>query len=280
MILKVFLVDAMVDGPFSGSPITVLYLSSPLEMFKMASLASEFGTAETVFILPHGEAFLLRFFTPAKEIKMGVHGCQAAAHIIYELGICPPTAEVSFLTQEGEVLIRHHMPDFTSMEMDTETREELNGDAKDSHAPLLSLDPKDVEWAIKTPGNDIILALSDYAVLKRLEPNLPAIMNSDFKAVSATVMAKQGADCDYCLRTFRPSREGAEEQSSGVINRSLAPHWAKLLQKKSLAVRQLSKRGGIMTIELPSSDKLIFKGRARTVLRADIVLENVATNPL
>jgi PhzF family phenazine biosynthesis protein len=163
MILKVFLVDALMDGPFSGAPTTVLYLSEPMERFKMASLAAEFGTTESVFALPHGDAFLLRFFTPQAEIKIGAHSSQAAAHIIYEMGICPPTEKVTLLTQEGEALARHFDPDVTSIELDEEPMTPLGTEEIGEMAPLLGLEPKEVEWGAMTSGKKAILALHDYS---------------------------------------------------------------------------------------------------------------------
>jgi PhzF family phenazine biosynthesis protein len=276
MIQKVFLVDALVDGPFSGSPTTVLYLTDPLERFKMASLAAEFGTSESVFVLPHEEAYLLRFFTPLMEIKLGVHACQAAAHIIYEMGLCPPTAVLTFLTQEGEVTARHFAQDVTSIELDTDLYKDLDKDDIERYAPLLGVTPGDVEWGILTSGRKVILAIGDYNLLKRVEPNLAEILNARLNGIAATVQAKQNGDCDYYLRSFRPNKENSEDHVSGSLNRVLAPYWSKILQKKDLVTRQLSKRGGLLHVDLSKNDKVTMKGRATTVLRADVILESLS----
>jgi PhzF family phenazine biosynthesis protein len=276
MIHKVFLVDALVDGPFSGAPTTVLYLTDPLERFKMASLAAEFGTSESVFILPHDQAYLLRFFTPLMEIKLGVHACQAAAHIIYEAGLRPPTADITFLTQEGEVTARHFAQAVTSIELDTDLFKNLEREDIDRYAPLLGIDAGEVEWGIVTAGRRVVLALGDYNLLKRVEPNLEEILKAKLNGIAATVSSKQNADCDYYLRAFRPNPENFEEHISGSLNRALAPRWSKILQKKELVTRQLSKRGGLVSIEMTKADKVTMKGRATTVLRADIILESLS----
>ncbi|MDR2460716.1 MAG: PhzF family phenazine biosynthesis protein [Deltaproteobacteria bacterium] len=273
MIQKVFLVDALVDGPFSGAPTTVIYLSDPLERFKMASLAAEFGTTESVFLLPHGKSFLLRFFTPATEIKLGVHACQVAAHIVYELGFRPPNSPVTFLTQEGEVFCQHTAPDLTSIELDAQNSIDLPKEELDGFGAFLGLEPSNVSWGIRTPGNLMVLALTDPSLLKQLKPKLSEIMNAKLDVLAATALSNRMGESDYLLRSFRPTWEPCEEHVSGSINRALAPRWSKILKKKELVTRQLSKRGGLVTIEIPNPDRVILKGRAKTVLRADIILD-------
>jgi predicted PhzF superfamily epimerase YddE/YHI9 len=101
-------------------------------------------------------------------------------------------------------------------------------------------------------------------------------MKAGLKGIAATVPARQQlGDCDYYLRSFRPNQESAEEHVSASLNRSLAPRWSKILQKRELVCRQISRRGGLTNIEIPCPGKVILKGRARTVLRSDILLESV-----
>jgi PhzF family phenazine biosynthesis protein len=277
MIRKLLLVDSIVDGPFSGSPTNVIYLLNPIERFKMASLAAEFGTLETVFILPYGESFLLRFFTPLIELKLGVNASLAAAHVIFEIGITPPNLPVSFLTQAGEIIVRHLPPDSYTMELDAASSTPLDKAVTESFAQFLGFSPTQVSWGILTSGNMAVLAVEDLSVLKRLEPNLLEIMKSKVDGVAVTALAKQAGDVDYYLRAFRPKLVGhREEHVSGSINLALGQVWGKILGKKELSARQLSKRGGLMTIELVDDERVILKGRALTVLRSDIVLEDLS----
>ncbi|MDR1164387.1 MAG: PhzF family phenazine biosynthesis protein [Deltaproteobacteria bacterium] len=276
MIQKVFLVDALADGPFSGAPTRVIFLTSPIERFKMASLAAELGAQETVYVLPHSQAYILRFFTPQAEIKLGVQGAMAAAHLIYDIGIRPPDEPLPFLTQEGEARAAFIPPDACSLTLDAEPASPLRDEDIRLAAPLLDLSPRQIAWGLGLPGKTLILAVDDYQLLKRLEPNLANITREGLGlgGVAVTALAKRG-DCDYYLRSFRPKLGLGEESVSGGVNRSLAPHWGKLLGKTRLTARQLSRRGGLMTVEIQSPDRVVLQGRSTTVLRADILLEDL-----
>jgi PhzF family phenazine biosynthesis protein len=275
MIQKVFLVDALVDGPFSGSPTSVFFLASPLERFKMASLAGEIGTLESVYVLPHGEAFLLRFFTPAMELKVGVHASQAAAHLIYELGIRPPSMPLLFLTQEGELKTRFIPPASCALELDAESMTELAPPELQRLAPLLGLGPSAAAWGILTAGNIAVLGLEDYSQVKKASPDYPGLLSSDLHGLAVTSPGKTATDCDYCLRAFRPKVGVPEEHVSGSIHRSLAHRWARILKKSELTARQLSKRGGLVTLDVRNPDTVVFKGNSRTILRSDVLQESL-----
>ncbi|MDR2405663.1 MAG: PhzF family phenazine biosynthesis protein [Deltaproteobacteria bacterium] len=279
MIQKVFLVDALVDGPFSGSPTTVFFLESPLERFKMASLAGEMGSLESVYVLSHGEAFLLRFFTPVMELKVGVHASQAAAHLIYELGVRPPSMPLLFLTQEGELKTKFIPPNFCSLELDAEGLSELSQDDIQKYSPLLSLSPESITWGILTAANVAVLAIEDYTQLKKIIPDLALILKSDLSGIAISAPGKLGGDCDYYLRAFRPKVGVPEEHVSGSIHRSLAHHWGRLLAKTELTARQLSRRGGLVTLDVQNPKTVIFKGKARTILRSDIIPESLVLPP-
>jgi predicted PhzF superfamily epimerase YddE/YHI9 len=241
----------------------------------MASLAGELGSLESVYVLPHGEAFLLRFFTPLMELKVGVHASHAAAHLIYELGIRPPTMPLLFLTQEGELKTRFVPPNSCSLALDAETMTELAPKDLERHSQLLGLAPGTVGWGILTAGNIAVLGIDDYSQIKKVAPDHSAILKSELNGVAVTAPGKQGGDCDYCLRAFRPKVGVPEEHVSGSIHRSLAHHWGKLLNKTVLTARQLSKRGGIVTLDVGDGKTVVFQGKARTILRSDMLQESL-----
>jgi PhzF family phenazine biosynthesis protein len=272
---KVLLADSLVDGPFSGAPTTAVYLGEPLERFKMASLAAEFGTLETVYIYPHSKSFLLRFFTPTTELKIGINACQAAAHIIYELGIRPPSEPLVFLTQDGEITARLDGGAVISMEMDQESVTPLDEARTEACGRLVGIPPGRIQWGFLTQGNLAVVAVEDRETLKRLSPDVSELFRAEVNGVAATALSRQAGDCDYYLRSFRPREGQTEEHVSGSVNRSLAPRWADILRKTSLSARQLSRRGGLVRMELSEGGRMAIKGRARIILRADMNLESV-----
>jgi PhzF family phenazine biosynthesis protein len=279
MIQKVFLVDALADGPFSGSPTSVFFLESPMERFKMASLAAEMGSLESVYVLQHGEAFLLRFFTTAAEIKTGVHAALAAAHLIYELGMQPPSLPVLFLTQEGELKAHFLPPSLCSLKLDAEGSSDLSPEDISRWAPILGVSPADALWGVLTAGNTAVIAVGDHQLLKRLTPDIPELLKTGLAGAAVTSPGRAGGDADYCLRSFRPKVGVTEEHVSGSIHRSLAHVWGRRLGKTELTARQLSRRGGLVTLDAQSPGAVVFKGKSRTILRSDTVLESLVAPP-
>jgi PhzF family phenazine biosynthesis protein len=251
----------------------VVYLGEPLERFKMASLAAEFGTLETVYIYPHSKSFLLRFFTPLTELKVGINACHAAAHVVFELGIRPPSEPVSLLTQEGEITARVSEHGGIAMEMDQDTHLPLEEGLLDGYAAMIGIPPGQARWGLRTHGGLAVVAIEDRELMKRLSPDLPELFRADVNGVAATALCRQPGDCDYYLRSFRPRQGQLEEHVSGSINRSLAPRWAGVLGKRTVAARQLSRRGGLVTVEVCDYGRMVLKGRARIILRGDVNLE-------
>ncbi|MDR2613528.1 MAG: PhzF family phenazine biosynthesis protein [Deltaproteobacteria bacterium] len=274
-IQKVLLADALVDGPFSGAPTTVVYLGEPLERFKMASLAAEFGTLETVYVYPHARSFLLRFFTPLTELKVSINSSHAAAFVVYELGLRPPSEPLSLLTQDGEITARYESQGGISMEMDADSHVPLDAARLDACAALIGIPAGQTVWGLRTSGNLAVLAVEDREILKRLNPDIPELLKFDLNGIAATALSRQPGDCDYFLRSFRPRQGQTEEHVSGSINRSLAPRWASILRKATLSARQLSRRGGLVTAEVGDGGRITLKGRARIILRSDICLESL-----
>src|ERR1019366_1935050 len=61
--LKLHLIDAFADGPFTGNPAAVTLLDSPRPDAWMQQVAMEMNQAETAFLLRQEDGFSLRWFT-------------------------------------------------------------------------------------------------------------------------------------------------------------------------------------------------------------------------
>ncbi len=57
-------IDAFTDRPFSGNPAAVCLLDAPADPAWMQQVAAEMNLAETAFLVPQGDRFGLRWFTP------------------------------------------------------------------------------------------------------------------------------------------------------------------------------------------------------------------------
>src|SRR6185369_17731877 len=83
MPLTIYQVDSFTDRPFAGNPAGVCILSEPKTELWMQSVAKEMNVAETAFLVPQGDDFSLRWFTPAVEVDLCGHATLASAHILW-----------------------------------------------------------------------------------------------------------------------------------------------------------------------------------------------------
>src|ERR1700738_2107177 len=76
-------VDAFTSAPFCGNPAAVCLLPRARDAGWMQSVAREMNLAETAFLVPQGDGFALRWFTPTIEVALCGHATLAAAHAIW-----------------------------------------------------------------------------------------------------------------------------------------------------------------------------------------------------
>ena len=83
MKLKMFQVDAFANHVFEGNPAAVCPLEAWLDDSLLQAIAEENNLSETAFFVPMGNAYELRWFTPADEVDLCGHATLAAAHVLY-----------------------------------------------------------------------------------------------------------------------------------------------------------------------------------------------------
>jgi len=82
-------VDVFTKIPFGGNPLAVVFDSEGLTDQNMQNIAREMNLSETTFVLPPGNLpvdFLVRIFTPEKELPFAGHPILGTAHILRETG--------------------------------------------------------------------------------------------------------------------------------------------------------------------------------------------------
>ena len=104
--LSIVQVDAFTNSPFAGNPAAVCLLSEPREDEWMLNVAREMNLSETAFLLPEGDGFRLRWFTPTVEMDLCGHATLASAHVLWTEGHLPPETEARFQTRSGLLTAR------------------------------------------------------------------------------------------------------------------------------------------------------------------------------
>lgn len=65
-----FTVDAFTDKVFKGNPASVCLLEYWLNDELLLNIAKENNLSETAFVIPQGDEFGLRWFTPKVEVSL------------------------------------------------------------------------------------------------------------------------------------------------------------------------------------------------------------------
>ena len=86
--------DAFASELFRGNPAAVVPLEEWLPDTVLLSIALENNLSETAFLVPSGNGYHIRWFTPGVEVTLCGHATLASAHIVFsELGFDGETIE-------------------------------------------------------------------------------------------------------------------------------------------------------------------------------------------
>ena len=100
-----------------------------------------------------------------------------------------------------------------------------------------------------------------------VRPDFAALEQVDSRGI---IITAPGERCDFVSRFFAPRVGIPEDPVTGSAHCVLIPYWAKVLGKKELHARQVSKRGGELFCGLGD-------GRVRISGKAALYLEGTLT---
>ena len=263
--------DSFARRPFAGNPAAVVPLERwPSDDETLRSIAAENNLSETAFIVP-AEAgadanYALRWFTPTVEVDMCGHATLASAALVLQK-LQPSWAEVSFSTRSGILSVRRAADDAAQYVMDLPLWPA--GDQVPPAADLVAAVGAAPTLAHTIPplhGAPYVLFLyDDEAAIRGLAPDLGAMTAN----VVATAPAPAGAPYDFVSRWFGPLSGIPEDPVTGSAHSTLAPFWAERLGKPRLDAKQLSARGGELTVEL-AGERVLVTGAACMFLEGTI----------
>src|SRR3984893_3936446 len=64
-------------------------------------VATQMNLSETAYLLPEGDGYRLRWFTPGVEVDLCGHATLASAHVLWETNCLRPDREGRFHTRTG-----------------------------------------------------------------------------------------------------------------------------------------------------------------------------------
>jgi PhzF family phenazine biosynthesis protein len=234
MKIPIFQVDAFASESFSGNPAAVCLLDDWLVDSVLQSIAQENNLSETAFLVPHGEGFKLRWFTPVTEVALCGHATLASALVVFD-SLSWPADSITFQTRKsGDLVVTKRNG---LLEMDFPATESIPLPAPAGLEEAMGIEASEVFQA----GEDLMLRLADEDQIRALNPKMHRLFELDFRGIIAT---SDSDHCDFVSRFFAPRSGVAEDPVTGSAHCALVPYWSQLLGKSELHARQISQRGG------------------------------------
>lgn len=262
MKLQIFQVDAFTNKPFGGNPAAVVPLTQWLSDETMLAIAAENNLAETAFFVKSGDAYELRWFTPAVEVPLCGHATLASSHVIFnELG--HKDERIVFKTRRrGDLSVTRDgdkfVLDFPAYPMNEIEPIEMLRTAE--FPPLRYFESQDYM---------LFLLMDSQKTVVELQPDMSKVESLPYQEV---IITAKGDDCDFASRMFAPKIGIPEDPVTGAIHCSLIPYWSEQLGKTELFARQVSKRGGELFCEL-AGNRVKIGGNAVLYLKGEIYVE-------
>ncbi len=260
MELAIYQVDAFTSQRFRGNPAAIVPLERWLPDDVMQDIAQENNLAETAFFVPESESFRLRWFTPTVEVNLCGHATIASAHVLYEhLGYQPP--KIAFQSKSGLLTVVRENERYI-LNFPTDTL--IKAPHMQEVAQALGHLPKEVLKG----REDWVAVFENQQVIENLNPDFRKVAELGGRGLLATA---PGDAVDFVSRCFFPQSGVAEDPVTGSAHTTLTPYWAKRLNKNELTAKQLSKRGGELSLKL-LGDRTEIGGGAVTYLVGKIFI--------
>lgn len=264
MKLRLFQVDAFTETALSGNPAAVIPLDQWLDDELLLAIAIENNLSETAYLVPEGEGWRLRWFTPGGEVDLCGHATLATAHVLLaELG--ERRSELLFATRSGRLSVQEAGEGYR---MDFPAQPPRSVAPQGQAEAQLVVDGLGASPERVLQSEDWIAVYPDQASVAALKPNGHVLAQVGLRGVLATA---PGQDHDFVSRCFFPALGIAEDPVTGSAHCQMTPYWAERLGRNKLRARQISARGGEVGCEL-RGDRVILTGRAVTYLRGEIEL--------
>jgi predicted PhzF superfamily epimerase YddE/YHI9 len=253
--LPIFAVDAFAEKPFSGNPAAVVFLDVERSDAWLQATAAEFNLSETAFVLPCGDAYALRWFTPLVEVPLCGHATLASAHALWESGRLAKEKEARFETRSGRLTARRDgewiVLDLPSLPVSP---------AKPPPGLLSALHDTPIAFA----ENDgvCLLEMDSEETVRRAAPDLAKWDAVTKKGLILTAPARRKT-YDVVSRCFFPADGIPEDPVTGSAHCAIGPYWAERLGKPVLTAYQASKRGGTLLLRVKEG-RVDVGGRAVT----------------
>jgi len=258
--MTLYQIDAFTDHLFGGNPAAVIILDAWPSDHLMQSIANENNLAETAYVVPEGNDFHIRWFTPAAEVDLCGHATLASAFVMF-----------SQLKYKKDVIRFQSRSGWLSVER--------NGSWLTLDFPSDQINPIPITPALQKCADtnileaylgrsDYLFVMADQHAVKDGHFNQHAIAALGHRGVIVTA---EGQDVDFVSRFFAPAFGIPEDPVTGSAHTTLTPYWAHRLGKNDLTAKQVSPRGGFLKC-VNDGDRVKISGQAILYMKGEIVV--------
>lgn len=267
--IPTYWVDAFVAEGLRGNPAAVCRLSAPLSEPRMRAIAAEMNLSETAFVEPPnvvGGPFGIRWFTPEVEVPLCGHATLASAHILL-LEERSGRERVTFASASGP-LQAERVGDAVRIALPRE--DPVPAELPPAVGKALGV-PSGAPTARGPSSGKLVVELPTPEAVADLRPEHDALRRSVPEGtISGIVLTSRGRDgVDFVSRFFAPWNGIPEDPVTGSAHALLGPYWMPRLGRSRFCARQLSRRGGELTVDV-GAKSVGLTGRARVVARGSI----------
>ena len=269
MPLKLWQIDAFAEKPLEGNPAAVVPLDAWIEPGLMQAIARENNLSETAFLVKTGDGrYGLRWFTPGGEVDLCGHATLASAWLLFE-ELDRGLASVTFDTRSGALTVVCGDGVLTmSLPADPPAPFAAPAGYADAIGEALGIAPPKELWRAR-----YLLGLWDDAAVIRSIKGCGEIgrvlRRQGFWGMAVTAAGDHGYD--FVSRFFAPDKGVPEDPVTGSAHCILTPFWARRLGKKTMKARQVSPRGGNLTVT-DAGDHTVIGGTCALYMKGEIRL--------
>jgi PhzF family phenazine biosynthesis protein len=261
MSIRIVQVDAFTNQPFAGNPAAVCVLREAVPDQWMRDVAREMNLSETAFLVPQGDGFHLRWFTPAVEVDLCGHATVASAHVLWADGHLAEGRQARFHTRSG-LLTADRNGDW--IELDFPAKIATATEPPPELLPALGV--AEAKFIGKN-AFDYFVEVDSEATVRALSPDHSRLRKLPVRGVIVTARSSTPG-FDFVSRFFAPGSGIDEDPVTGSAHTALGPYWAAILGKNEMTGFQASARGGVVKVRM-AGDRVKLGGQAVTVMTGE-----------
>lgn len=255
----IFQVDAFAAKRFTGNPAAVVVLAGFPADQVLQAVAAENNLSETAFLVPDGDEYQIRWFTPAVEVPLCGHATLASAAVVMER-LEPGRRSVVFRSPSGPLPVERAEGGYV---MDFPSRPCEPADPPGGLATALGAEPAEVHAS----SVNYLAVYRSAAIVRSLRPDSAALSRLERQGVIVT--APGDAPYDFTSRYFAPAKGVPEDPVTGGAHCTLTPFWAARLGATEFHACQASRRGGEVRCSL-AGDRVKLAGSCAFYLHGEI----------